>query len=110
VPFRLSYRFDAEDGVPVGFGCECVEGGVWCYVEERPYDLDLAEVLPKDRGALLGADFADLDRFLVSPSAQGDLTSGAGILNPAYVAVGRNQPTLVILDQDEREWCCKRSG
>lgn len=88
--------------MPTGFRHECVEGRVRRRIEAGANSFGLAEVLAKNRGALLRADFAELDLFAVSPPAEGRLTRRTSIPNPAHLAVGRNQPALAVLNQDDR--------
>jgi hypothetical protein len=88
--------------VPTSFRHECVEERVRRRIEARANGFGLAEVLAKNGGAFLRADFAQLDLFAVSPPAEGRLTRGTSIPNPAHLAVGRNQPALAVLNQDDR--------
>jgi hypothetical protein len=62
----------------------------------------LAKVFAENRGALLRADFPDLDLFAASTSAKGYLTRGTSIPNPVHLAVWRNQPALAVLNQGDR--------
>lgn len=66
----------------------------------------MAEVLAKDGGALLRADLAEFDLFAAAPPAEGRLTRGTSIPNPAHLPVGRNQPALAVLNQDDRCRVC----
>lgn len=88
--------------MPTGFRHECVEGRVRRRIEAGANSFGLAEVLAKNRSALLRADFAELDLFAPSPPAEGRLTRRTSIPNPAHLAVGRNQPALAVLNQDDR--------
>jgi hypothetical protein len=92
--------------VPTSFRHECVEGRVRRRIEDRTNSFGLAEVLAKNRGALLRADFTELDLFAASPPAEGRLTRHTSIPNPAHIAVGRNQPALAVLNQDDRREIC----
>ena len=92
--------------MPTSFRHECVEGRFRRRIEARANSLGLAEVLAKNRGAFLRADFAELDLFAASPPAERRLTCGTSIPNPAHLAVGRNQPALAVLNQDDRRRVC----
>jgi hypothetical protein len=87
--------------VPTSFRHERVKGRVRRRVEARANRLGLAEILAKNRSALLRADFAELDLFAASPPAEARLTGRTSIANPAHLAVGRNQPAVAVLDQDD---------
>ena len=88
--------------MPTSFRHECVERRVRRRIEARANRFGLAEILAKNRSALLRADFAELDLFAASPPAEGRLTRGTSIPNPAHLAIGRNQPALAVLNQDDR--------
>ena len=88
--------------MPTRFRHKCVEGRFRRRIEARANSFGLAEILAKNRSAFLRADFAELDLFAASPSAEGCLTRGTSIPNPAHLAVGRNQPALAVLNQDDR--------
>jgi hypothetical protein len=92
--------------VPTSFRHKRVEGRVRRRIEARANSFGLAKVLAKNRGALLRADFAELDRFAASPPAEGRLTSRPSISHPAHLAVGGNQPTLTVLNQDDGRGIC----
>jgi hypothetical protein len=92
--------------VPTRFGHECVEGRFRRRIEAGANSFGLAEVLAKNQSALLRADFAEFDLFAASPPAEGRLTSRTSIPNPAHLAVGRNQPAVAVLNQDDWRGIC----
>jgi hypothetical protein len=92
--------------VPTSFRHECVKGRVRRRIGARANRFGLAEILAKNRSALLRADFADFDLFAASPPAEGRLTSRTSIPNPAHLAVGRNQPAVAVLNQDDGRGIC----
>lgn len=92
--------------MPTGFRRECVERRVRRRIEARANRFGVAEIFAKHWSALLRADFAELDLFVASPPAEGRLTSPPSIPNLAHLAVGRNQPTLAVLNQDDGRGIC----
>ena len=92
------------------FRRECVQGRVRRRVEARANGFGLAEVLAKNGGAFLRADFAELDLVAASPPAERRLTRRTSIPNPAHLAVGRNQPALAVLNQDDRRGVCSAAS
>jgi hypothetical protein len=92
--------------VPAGFRHERVDGRVRRRVEARADRFGLAEIRAKNRSALLRADFAEFDLFVVSPPAEGRLTSRSSVQNPAHLTVGRNQPAAAVLNQDDWRGIC----
>jgi hypothetical protein len=92
--------------VPTGFRRERVEGRLRRRIEAGANSFGLAEILAKNRSALLWADFAEFDLFAASSPAEGRLTSRTSIPNPTHLAVGSNQPTLAVLDQDDWRGIC----
>jgi hypothetical protein len=92
--------------VPTGFRRECVKGRIRRRIEAGANRFGLAEIVAKHRSALLRTDFAERDLFAASPSAEGRLTSSTSIPNPTHLAVGRNQPTLAVLNQDDGRGIC----
>jgi hypothetical protein len=92
--------------VPTGFRRERVEGRLRRRIEAGANSFGLAEILTKNRSALLWADFAEFDLFATSPPAEGRLTGRTNIPNPAHLAVGRNQPAIAVLNQDDWRGIC----
>jgi hypothetical protein len=87
--------------MPTSFRRESVQGRFRRGIEARANSFGLTEVLAKNRGTFLRADFAELDLFAASSPAEGRLTGHTSVPNPAHLTVGRDQPALAVLNEDD---------